>query len=66
MFETLINKYIRVRSKVDIARADDNNNSLFIKTIIPVNPTKTKQLTNRSAAGTDENLILTPHIEHTL
>ena len=33
---------------------------------LPVNPTKAKQLTNIRAAGTDENLILTPHIEHTL
>ena len=27
---------------------------------------KAKQLTNIRAAGSDENLILTPHIEHTL
>jgi len=33
---------------------------------LPVNPTKAKQLTNVRAAGTDENLILTPHIQHTL
>ena len=33
---------------------------------LPVNPTKAKQLTNIRAAGTDENLILTPHIEHSL
>ena len=33
---------------------------------LPVNPTKAKQLTNIRAAGSDENLILTPHIEHTL
>ena len=33
---------------------------------LPVNPTKAKQLTNIRAAGTDENLILTPHIEYTL
>ena len=33
---------------------------------LPVNPTKAKQPTNIRAAGTDENLILTPHIEHTL
>jgi GTP-binding protein len=33
---------------------------------LPVNPTKAKQLTNIRAAGTDENLILTPHIKHTL
>ena len=33
---------------------------------LPVNPTKAKQLTNIRAAGTDENLILTPHVEHTL
>ena len=33
---------------------------------LPVNPTKAKQLTNIRAAGTDENLILTPHIQHTL
>ena len=33
---------------------------------LPVDPTKAKQLTNIRAAGTDENLILTPHIEHTL
>ena len=33
---------------------------------LPVNPTKAKQLTNIRAAGTDENLILTPHIVHTL
>ena len=33
---------------------------------LPVKPTKAKQLTNIRAAGSDENLILTPHIEHTL
>ena len=33
---------------------------------LPVNPTKAKQLTNIRAAGTDENLILIPHIQHTL
>ena len=33
---------------------------------LPVNPTKAKQLTNIRAAGSDENLILTPHIKHTL
>ena len=33
---------------------------------LPVNPTKAKQLTNIRAAGTDENLILTPHISHSL
>ena len=33
---------------------------------LPVNPTKAKQLTNIRAAGTDENLILVPHITHTL
>ena len=33
---------------------------------LPVNPTKAKQLTNVRASGTDENLILTPHIEHSL
>ena len=33
---------------------------------LPVNPTKAKQLTNIRAAGSDENLILTPHVEHTL
>ena len=33
---------------------------------LPVNPTKAKQLTNIRAAGTDENLILTPPIKHTL
>ena len=33
---------------------------------LPVNPTKAKQLTNIRAAGTDENLILTPHIKHSL
>ncbi|HMW71420.1 MAG TPA: translational GTPase TypA, partial [Cellvibrionaceae bacterium] len=31
-----------------------------------VNPTKAKQLTNIRAAGTDEALVLTPHIRHTL
>ena len=30
---------------------------------LPVNPTKAKQLTNVRASGTDENLILVPHIE---
>ena len=30
---------------------------------LPVNPTKAKQLTNIRASGTDENLILVPHIE---
>ena len=33
---------------------------------LPVNPTKAKQLTNIRAAGTDENLILTPHIKQSL
>ena len=33
---------------------------------LPVNPTKAKQLTNIRAAGTDENLILTPYINHSL
>ena len=33
---------------------------------LPVNPTKAKQLTNIRAAGTDENLNLTPHINHSL
>ena len=33
---------------------------------LPVNPTKAKQLTNIRAAGSDENLILTPHIQHSL
>ncbi len=31
-----------------------------------VNPTKGKQLTNIRAAGTDENIVLTPPIKHTL
>lgn len=31
-----------------------------------VNPTKAKQLTNVRAAGTDENLLLTPPVKHTL
>ncbi len=33
---------------------------------LAVNPTKAKQLTNIRAAGTDENLVLTPHQEFTL
>ena len=33
---------------------------------LPVNPTKAKQLTNIRASGTDENLILVPHVEHSL
>ena len=33
---------------------------------LTVNPIKGKQLTNVRASGTDENLILTPHIVHTL
>ena len=33
---------------------------------LPVNPVKGKQLTNIRAAGTDENLILTPSIKMTL
>jgi GTP-binding protein len=33
---------------------------------LTVNPTKAKQLTNVRAAGTDENLIMTPPIRHTL
>ena len=33
---------------------------------LPVNPTRATQLNNIRAAGTDENLILTPHIVHTL
>jgi GTP-binding protein len=31
-----------------------------------VNPTKAKQLTNIRAAGSDENIILTPPIRHSL
>ena len=31
-----------------------------------VNPTKAKQLTNVRASGTDEALILTPPVRHTL
>jgi len=33
---------------------------------LPVNPTKAKQLTNIRAAGSDENIILTPPIRHSL
>ncbi|MGB1220479.1 MAG: translational GTPase TypA [Alcanivoracaceae bacterium] len=33
---------------------------------LTVNPTKAKQLTNVRAAGTDENIVLTPPIRHTL
>ncbi len=33
---------------------------------LTVNPTKGKQLTNIRAAGTDENLLLTPPIKHSL
>lgn len=33
---------------------------------LTVNPTKAKQLTNIRAAGTDENIILTPPVRHTL
>ena len=33
---------------------------------LTVNPTKAKQLTNIRAAGTDENMILTPPIRHSL
>jgi len=33
---------------------------------LTVNPTKAKQLTNIRAAGTDENLVLSPPITHTL
>ena len=33
---------------------------------LPVNPCRAKQLSNVRASGTDENLILSPHIEHTL
>ena len=33
---------------------------------LPVNPTKAKQLTNVRASGTDEALILTPPVLHTL
>jgi GTP-binding protein len=33
---------------------------------LPVNPTKAKQLTNIRAAGTDENLILTPPVRFSL
>ena len=33
---------------------------------LTVNPTKAKQLTNVRAAGTDENLLMTPPIRHTL
>ena len=33
---------------------------------LPVNPTKAKQLTNIRAAGTDENLVLSPPVHHSL
>lgn len=33
---------------------------------LTVNPTKAKQLTNIRAAGTDENIVLTPPVLHTL
>jgi GTP-binding protein len=33
---------------------------------LTVNPTKAKQLTNVRAAGTDENLVMTPPIRHSL
>ena len=33
---------------------------------LTVNPTKAKQLTNIRAAGTDENLIMTPPVRHSL
>lgn len=33
---------------------------------LTVNPTKAKQLTNIRASGTDENIILTPPVRHTL
>jgi GTP-binding protein len=33
---------------------------------LPVNPTKEKQLTNIRAAGSDENMILTPPVRMTL
>src|SRR5690606_12352225 len=33
---------------------------------LPVNPTKAKQLTNIRAAGSDENIVLTPQVQHTL
>ncbi len=33
---------------------------------LTVNPTKAKQLTNIRAAGTDENLVLTPPVRHSL
>ena len=31
-----------------------------------VNPTKAKQLTNIRASGSDENILLTPPVEHSL
>ena len=33
---------------------------------LPVNPTKAKQLTNVRAAGSDEAIILTPPVRHSL
>ena len=33
---------------------------------LPVNPTKGKQLTNIRAAGSDENIVLTPSVQFTL
>jgi GTP-binding protein len=33
---------------------------------LAVNPTKGKQLTNVRASGTDENIVLTPPVRHTL
>jgi GTP-binding protein len=35
-------------------------------TDLPVNPTKGKQLTNIRAAGSDENIILTPRLRFSL
>ena len=33
---------------------------------LAVNPTKAKQLTNVRASGTDENIVLSPAVTHTL
>ena len=49
-----------VRNQIVIHKITDDQNDLV------VNPTKAKQLNNIRAAGTDENLILSPPLRYSL
>ena len=49
-----------------IYKSDNNVRNISRGNDLVVNPTKAKQLTNIRAAGTDENLVLTPPIRYSL